>query len=384
MVDAEPVAVGVAVGEQPGLQHLVGTGADAGNHMARVEGRLLHVREVVVRDAVQLHAAHLDERVVAVGPHFGEVEGVDLVVGCVCLGHQLYLERPRRMVAPPDRLVEVLLVVGLIDACGAGRLGLGQAADALVGLEVELHPVTLTGCVDPLEGVRPVSVHVAPARGQAPVAEEPGELVGGLRRVGEEVPDVVGFLPVGVGVVLLGVDEVRELQRIPDEEDRRVVPGEVPVALGRVELHREASGIPHRVGAPLGPGHGGEADEDLGLLAALRHHVHAGVPADGVVGDGERAVGPGADGVDDPFGDALAVEAGELLDQVLIGEEHGPPGPRGVAVLVVGDGSPGLGREGGEGADAHGSWLLGRVEGVLSPACHDRYAITICLFLSFS
>jgi hypothetical protein len=45
-----------------------------------------------------------------------------------------------------------------------------------------------------------------------------------------------------VGMWLAGVDDVRELDPVLDEEDRDVVPDEVEVAVGRVELRREAPG----------------------------------------------------------------------------------------------------------------------------------------------
>ena len=225
-------------------------------------------------------------------PHLGQIEGVDAVGRGIRLGHQLHLQCPRRVVAPLDRIVEILLVVSSVVAGDRGRLRFGEAVDALVGLEMELHPVALTGGVHPLEGVRPVAVHMPPAGRQAPVAEQPYELVGGLGCVGEEVPHVVRFLAVRMGVVLLGVDEVWELQRIPDEEDRRVVPCNIPVALCRVELHREPPRIPHCVSGTPGSRNRGEADEHVGLLAWLRHHVHARVTADVAVGDGEGAIGP--------------------------------------------------------------------------------------------
>ena len=46
-----------------------------------------------------------------------------------------------------------------------------------------------------------------------------------------------------VGLRLHGVDEVGELDRVLDEEDRDVVADEVPVALLRVELHGEAAHV---------------------------------------------------------------------------------------------------------------------------------------------
>jgi hypothetical protein len=51
--------------------------------------------------------------------------------------------------------------------------------------------------------------------------------------------------------------------------------------------------------------------------------------------------------VDDTLRDALAVEVRELLEQELVLDEHRPADARGLAVLVVGDRSPGLRGQGG-------------------------------------
>src|SRR5690606_40034711 len=60
--------------QEPSLEHLVGARADARDERAGVERRLLHLVVVVLRVAVQLELAHLDEGEVAVGPNLGEVD----------------------------------------------------------------------------------------------------------------------------------------------------------------------------------------------------------------------------------------------------------------------------------------------------------------------
>ena len=60
VVDAESVAVSVAVGKEPPLEHLVGRKADARDDVGRVEGRLFDLGEVVSRVFVQLQHAHFD------------------------------------------------------------------------------------------------------------------------------------------------------------------------------------------------------------------------------------------------------------------------------------------------------------------------------------
>src|SRR4051812_48109811 len=71
-------------------------------------------------------------------------------------------------------------------------------------------------------------------------------------------------------------------------------------------------------------------------------------PAAGLAyGAAARAVGAAADGVHDALGDALAVEAGELLDQVVVLQQDGAARTGGLRALVVGDGRARLGGERG-------------------------------------
>ncbi len=166
----------------------------------------------------------------------------------------------------------------------------------------------------------------------------------GLGGVGPEVEDVVRLLTARERVALLRVDEVGELDRVLDEEHRGVVADEVVVALLGVELHREAARVADRVRAAEGVGHGGEAQEDLGAPADRAQEVGVREAAD-VVGHLEVAVGAGAAGVHDALRDALAVEAGELLDEVLVLDQEGAADAGGSGVLVVGDRGAGLGGE---------------------------------------
>ena len=70
-----------------------------------------------------------------------------------------------------------------------------------------------------------------------------------------------------VGLLLRRVDQVGELDRVLDEEHRDVVADEVPVALLRVELDREAAHVAREVGRALVAGDGREAHERRRLLA---------------------------------------------------------------------------------------------------------------------
>ena len=97
------------------------------------------------------------------------------------------------------------------------------------------------------------------------VRHRPHEHVGRLRHERHEVPEVVvrglGLREAAVGLLLGRVDQVGELDRVLDEEHRDVVADEVPVALLRVELHREAPHVARQIERALVAGHGREADE---------------------------------------------------------------------------------------------------------------------------
>ena len=53
-----------------------------------------------------------------------------------------------------------------------------------------------------------------------------------------------------VRLLLGGMDQVGELDRVLDEEHRDVVADEIPVALLRVELDREAAYVARRIRRP--------------------------------------------------------------------------------------------------------------------------------------
>ena len=172
------------------------------------------------------------------GHHFGHVEDVPIVAESISLWDDLDAELPFCSLALlqvtkqiPSRVVMVLQQPLCLLA--------GQVFDTREGSEVQLDPNCLSTFVDPAESVRAEAVHVSEPIRSASITHQNGHLVRGLRRQPEEVPHRARVLQVSPGVSLLSVDEVGEFQRVPNEEDRRVVAGHVPVALFRVELERE-------------------------------------------------------------------------------------------------------------------------------------------------
>ena len=354
VVHAQAVALGVAIGEQACLQHFVGREADAGHHLRRVEGGLLHFGKEVLRVAVQLHHADFDQRVVLVRPDFGQVERVVGHMGGFMLGHDLHKEGPLRVVAFLQALVQVALVAFAVFADQLLRLRIGQVLDALLRAEVELDPVALVLRIDEAEGVRAKAVHVAVAGGQAAVAHHDGDLVQRLGQRAPEVPVVFGAAQVGARVALDGMVQVRELERVAHEEHRRVVANQVPVAFFGVELEGKAANVTLGVGRAAFTRDGGEAGKHPGLLANVREQLGTGVAGD-VVGDGEGAVSARTLGVHAPLGNDLAVKVRQLFKQPDILQQGRAARARRHGVLVVhhGRASDG-GQSGANGFGTHG------------------------------
>ncbi len=108
--------------------------------------------------------------------------------------------------------------------------------------------------------------------------------------------------------------EIGEAQRITEEEHRRVVADDVPVAVFRIEFQGEAADIAFGVRGAALTGDGGEAGQHRRLLADLGKDLGLGVAGD-VVRDGEGAVGAGALGVHAALGNHFAVEMRQLFDE---------------------------------------------------------------------
>ena len=212
------------------------------------------------------------------------------------------------------------------------------------------------------------------------VAHQPGDLVGGLRRERPEVPLHVVVAQVGVRQPLLGVDEVLELGRVADEEDRRVVADQVVVALFGVELDREAARVAHGVRAAELAGHRREAHEHRGALTRLEE-VGLDVLAD-VLSDLEEAVSAAALGVHHALGHALAVELGHLLDHVVVLKQDRTVGADGQGVLVAGGRDAGVGGRARRLAIAHSesgsfSWTGSAITGASNVLISYRSSVNL-------
>ncbi len=209
---------------------------------------------------------------------------------------------------------------------------------------MQLGPAVLPGLGVPHVGVPAEAVHVPEADRGPPVRKQDRDLVDGLGSEGQEVPEHVRVLEVRRRVPFLGVDEVGELHGIAEEEHRGVVPHHVEVALFRVELDSEAPGIALGVRRALLPADRREPREHLRPLSHLGEEPGAGVPRD-IVSHLEVPEGAGTLRMNDPLGDALAVEVSEFLDEMDILDEQRPVRSRGGGAQIVVHRLPEIGGE---------------------------------------
>src|SRR5690606_36722383 len=101
-----------------------------------------------------------------------------------------------------------------------------------------------------------------------------------LGQNGPEVPVIVGAAHDGARDAFDGVVEVGKLQRVAEEEHRRVVADHVPVALLGVELQSKTADVALRVRRTPLTGDGGEAGEQGSAPAYPGEQRGLGVPGD--------------------------------------------------------------------------------------------------------
>ena len=150
--------------------------------------------------------------------------------------------------------------------------------------------MTLAFGVDQAVSVATEAVHVTVAVRNAAIRKQNGDLVQRFGRMRPEIPHHLRTFQVALRQTLLGVNEVRKLQRIADEEHWRVVANDVPVAFLGVELQGETTRIALGVGRTTLATYGRKAQKGWRLFAYRFEQLGTGVFSD-ITGDGERTVG---------------------------------------------------------------------------------------------
>jgi hypothetical protein len=110
---------------------------------------------------------------------------------------------------------------------------------------------------------------------------------------------------------LSSMDDIGELYRVLNEEDRDVVSNDIPVALVGVELDGETANVSHSVCRTTGSKYRRESEEDRRLARGVGQDFRTGDICGGFE-EGEFTKRAGASGVHNTFWNALVVEAVDL------------------------------------------------------------------------
>jgi hypothetical protein len=185
-VDAEPIALRVAVRKETCLKHPVRRKSNAGHDVGGRKGSLFHFREIILRIAIKLHHGDFDQRILRLRPHLGEIEGIVAARLRLLLGHHLDEEGPAREVASLDRLEQVAAISRSVATIAAASASL-RLAMPLLRPEVKLDPDALIRGIDHREGVAAEQVDVAEALRDPAIGHDDGDSV---QRLGEQRPEI--------------------------------------------------------------------------------------------------------------------------------------------------------------------------------------------------
>ena len=89
IVHPEPITLRVSIGEQTSLQHLVRREADTGNDVRRQKAACSTSAKKFSGFRFRSNLAHLNQRVVRVWPHLGQVERMDVIGVRILFIHDL-------------------------------------------------------------------------------------------------------------------------------------------------------------------------------------------------------------------------------------------------------------------------------------------------------
>lgn len=89
-VAAQAVPLGIAVGKESPLEHLIRRGLYSRYHVGRTEGQLFDFREIVGGVTIEDELADGQQREVLLRPHFGDIEGIEATLLGLLVEHYLY------------------------------------------------------------------------------------------------------------------------------------------------------------------------------------------------------------------------------------------------------------------------------------------------------
>jgi hypothetical protein len=137
-------------------------------------------------------------------------------------------------------LVDTVVWVLTTETCGGSII---QGLESAIGTDVDLDIYEGAVVLAPLEGVTGISMLLEVTIRSSTIREKNHHLVDGLGVLRQVIPEHIRILQMGLGIPLLGMDEVRELGRVTDEEDGSVVEDPIPVTFLGPQFEREPARV---------------------------------------------------------------------------------------------------------------------------------------------
>src|SRR5277367_6486530 len=98
-IHTKSVALGVSIGEQAPLQHLIRREANAWDDVSGRKGRLLNLREIVLGIPIEFEKSDFNQGKIGFRPNLRQIEWIESKGPCFRVGHYLNEKGPSRIFA---------------------------------------------------------------------------------------------------------------------------------------------------------------------------------------------------------------------------------------------------------------------------------------------
>ena len=184
---AEPLQLGIEIGEVAALQQRIVGEVDARRHVLGHERDLLGLGEEIVRHPVQHQPADRDRRQHFFRDQLGRIEHIEFETIGECLIEQLELELPFRKIAGLDGGPQIAAMEVRIGAVDLDRLVPQHRLHAELRLPVKLDESRFVLRIDQAEGVDAKAFHEAERASEAETARVLNRQVEAMRLYEESI-----------------------------------------------------------------------------------------------------------------------------------------------------------------------------------------------------
>ena len=199
---------------------------------------------------------------------------------------------------------------------------------------MELHPHPSALRIDQAVSVRAETMHMPVGSRNAAVGHHDSNLMQSFRQHSPKVPVSLRRAKIGLRIALHRMVKVRKLQRIANEEHRRVVAHQVPVALIGIELDRKTANVALRISSASLARHRREPHKHISTLAHRGKKARTCIVRY-IVRNGEMSESPAPLSMHTTFRNHLTVEMRQLLHHPQILKQHRSAPSRSQRIAII-------------------------------------------------